>query len=114
MDDVHDALLPLVEQFEVVVINDGSSDASRAVLDELAASRPWLHVIHHCVNRGYGGALISGFTAAQFDWIFYTDGDAQYDAKEVALLVPLATCDVDIVQGYKLGRGDTWTRKIIG
>jgi glycosyltransferase involved in cell wall biosynthesis len=71
-------------------------------------------VIHHPVNRGYGGALITGFSAARFDWIFYTDGDAQYDAKEVALLVPLATGDVDIVQGYKLGRGDTLTRKIIG
>ena len=114
VDDVHDALVPLVDQLEVIVVNDGSSDSSRDVLDELAASRPWLRVIHHWVNRGYGGALISGFAAARFDWIFYTDGDAQYDAKEVALLVPLATGDVDIVQGYKLGRGDTWTRKIIG
>ena len=114
VDDVHDALVTLVEELEVIVVNDGSSDASREVLEGLAAGRPWLRVIHHLVNRGYGGALISGFTAARFDWVFYTDGDAQYDAKEIAVLVPLATDDVDIVQGYKLGRGDTLTRKIIG
>ena len=114
IDDVHAALAPLVDELEVIVVNDGSVDDSRAVLDELATTRPWLVVIHHEHNRGYGGALISGFTAARYDWIFYTDGDAQYDAKEAALLVPLATDDIDIVQGYKLGRGDPLHRKVIG
>jgi glycosyltransferase involved in cell wall biosynthesis len=114
VDDVHAALAPLVAELEVIVVNDGSSDNSRAVLDEMAATRPWLVVVHHERNRGYGGALISGFTAARYEWIFYTDGDAQYDAKEAALLVPLATEGVDIVQGYKLGRGDPFHRKVIG
>jgi glycosyltransferase involved in cell wall biosynthesis len=58
--------------------------------------------------------LISGFSAARHDWIFYTDGDAQYDAREAARLVPLVTDGVDIVQGYKIGRGDSWYRKVIG
>jgi glycosyltransferase involved in cell wall biosynthesis len=114
VDDVQAALAPLVDELEVIVVNDGSADDSRAVLDRLASTRPWLVVIHHERNRGYGGALISGFTAARHEWIFYTDGDAQYDAKEAALLVPLATEDVDIVQGYKLGRGDPLHRKVIG
>ena len=114
IDDVHGVLAPLVTECEVIVVNDGSSDDSRAVLDALAAERPWLRVIHHERNRGYGGALLSGFAAAQHEWIFYTDGDAQYDAKEAALLVPLAVDDVDVVQGYKLGRGDTMLRKVIG
>jgi glycosyltransferase involved in cell wall biosynthesis len=114
VDDVYAALCPLVDELEVIVVNDGSADNSRAVLDELAMTRPWLVVIHHERNRGYGGALISGFNAARHEWIFYTDGDAQYDAKEAAVLVPLATDDVDIVQGYKLGRGDPLHRKVIG
>jgi glycosyltransferase involved in cell wall biosynthesis len=114
VDDVYAALEPLTERLEVIVVNDGSRDGSREVLEALAAERPWLRPIHHEVNRGYGGALISGFTAARHDWIFYTDGDAQYDASEAALLVPLATEAVDIVQGYKIGRGDSWYRKVIG
>jgi glycosyltransferase involved in cell wall biosynthesis len=114
VDDVYAALEPLTEHLEVIVVNDGSRDTSRNVLDALAAERPWLRPIHHEVNRGYGGALITGFTAARHDWIFYTDGDAQYDASEAALLVPLATEAVDIVQGYKIGRGDSWYRKVIG
>lgn len=114
VDDVYAALEGEVEELEVIVVNDGSSDGSREVLDELATARPWLRVIHHDNNRGYGGALISGFEAATMEWIFYTDGDAQYDAKEASSLVRLATDEVDIVQGYKLGRGDPLHRKIIG
>jgi glycosyltransferase involved in cell wall biosynthesis len=114
VDDVHEVLAPLTEELEVIVVNDGSSDGSREVLDALATERPWLRVIHHERNRGYGGALISGFTAARNEWIFYTDGDAQYDAREAAALVPLATEHVDVVQGWKIARGDTLVRKVIG
>ncbi len=120
VDDVHTALAPHVADVEVIVVNDGSSDGSAEVLDGLAAARPWLRVIHHERNRGYGGALISGFTAARHEWVFYTDGDAQYDAAEAALLVEVASAaiaegrPVDIVQGYKIGRGDPLHRKVIG
>jgi glycosyltransferase involved in cell wall biosynthesis len=114
VDDVHAALTPLVAEVEVIVVNDGSADGSREVLDKLAIDRPWLQVIHHETNGGYGKALLSGFAAAQHEWIFYTDGDAQYDAREAALLVPLATSEIDVVQGYKIGRGDSWHRKVIG
>ncbi len=114
VDDVYAALSPHTNELEVIVVNDGSSDDSRQVLDAMVGDRPWLRVIHHDRNRGYGGALISGFEAARQEWIFYTDGDAQYDASEAAVLAPLATDEVDIVQGYKLGRGDPLHRKVIG
>lgn len=117
VDDVHGALAPLVDDLEVVVVNDGSSDGSREVLDTLQLDRPWLRVIHHEQNRGYGGALISGFEAAQNEWIFYTDGDAQYDPSEAAQMVQVAeqmALEVDVVQGYKIARGDPMHRKVIG
>lgn len=114
VDDVHRTLEPLASEVEVVVVNDGSTDDSAPVLDALAVDREWLRVVHHDGNRGYGAALISGFGAARHDWIFYTDGDAQYDATEAALLVAMVGDDVDIVQGYKMGRGDSWYRKVIG
>jgi glycosyltransferase involved in cell wall biosynthesis len=114
IDDVYAALSPLIATVEVIVVNDGSADESGVTLDALALERRWLRVVHHQTNGGYGKALISGFTAAQHEWIFYTDGDAQYDAREAALLVPLATDDIDVVQGYKIGRGDSWYRKVIG
>jgi glycosyltransferase involved in cell wall biosynthesis len=114
VDDVYVALSPLVATVEVIVVNDGSVDGSPATLDALAIDRPWLRVIHHETNGGYGKALVSGFAAARHEWIFYTDGDAQYDASEVAVLVPLATEDIDVVQGYKIGRGDSLHRKVIG
>jgi glycosyltransferase involved in cell wall biosynthesis len=114
VNDVHGALTKCVADVEVVVVNDGSADGSEALLDKLAAKHDWLRVIHHPHNLGYGQALRSGFAAATKEWIFYTDGDGQYDAREVSVLLPLATRDVDIVQGHKIGRGDAWYRKVIG
>ncbi|HUF98414.1 MAG TPA: glycosyltransferase family 2 protein [Ilumatobacter sp.] len=114
VDDAYRVLSPLVARVEVIVVDDKSPDGAGALLDMMAVDRSWLRVIHHEVNGGYGQALISGFSAARHDWIFYTDGDAQYDAKEAAKFVPFATDQVDIVQGYKVGRGDAWYRKVIG
>ncbi len=108
------AASPLVADHEVIVVDDGSRDDSARVLAEMAERCPRLRVITHEVNRGYGGALISGFGAATNDWIFYTDGDAQYDPREVAELLAVVGDDVDVVQGWKLGRGDSWYRKVIG
>jgi glycosyltransferase involved in cell wall biosynthesis len=112
--DVRGALLPLVDDLEIIVVDDGSSDGAPDVLKALTDEVPELVVVIHDCNRGYGGALISAFTTASKDWIIYTDGDAQYDAKEAAVLVLAAGPTTDMVQGYKIGRGDSWYRKVLG
>jgi glycosyltransferase involved in cell wall biosynthesis len=103
-----------VDDAEVIVIDDGSTDASPQVLADLEASEPLLRVVTHAQNRGYGGALISGFAAASKQWVFYTDGDAQFDPTELELLVQRATDDVDVVQGFKLRRADNIARRVVG
>ena len=69
----------------------------------MARSFPWLKVVHHAQNRGYGGALRTGFETASKDLVFYTDGDAQYDPRELALLYQAFTPGVDFVNGIKIG-----------
>ncbi|MGB8506901.1 MAG: glycosyltransferase family 2 protein [Pyrinomonadaceae bacterium] len=109
------AVLPgLAERYEVIVVNDGSTDETGTLLDEYARTEPRLRVIHHERNRGYGGALRTGFASATQDLIFYTDGDGQYDVRELAALRPLLSDDVDIVNGYKIKRADAVSRKVIG
>ena len=96
----------LTDDYEVIVVNDGSSDESADVLRGLAARMPRLTVITHERNRGYGGALRSGFGAATKDLVFYTDGDGQYDVRELPVLLMLLTDDTDFVNGIKMTRQD--------
>jgi glycosyltransferase involved in cell wall biosynthesis len=104
----------LTPNYEIIVVNDGSSDSTAQILDELARVYPHLKIVTHPVNRGYGGALRSGFASASKDVIFYTDGDAQYDPSEIELLWPKMVPGVDLVNGYKISRSDPWHRIIIG
>jgi glycosyltransferase involved in cell wall biosynthesis len=107
-------LRQITDDYEIVVVNDGSADYTAEVLDELASRYPELRVIHHRQNRGYGGALRTGFAAATKEWLFYTDGDAQYDPRELTVLVDGLGEGVDVVNGYKITRADPISRRIIG
>lgn len=104
----------VTDNFEIIVVNDASIDYTANVLVEMQKRYNELRVIHHEVNRGYGGALISGFSAATKDWIFYTDGDAQYNPLELTKLVDALSVGVDAVNGYKAGRSDSLMRIFIG
>src|SRR5215510_11734801 len=91
----------LTPDYEVIVVNDGSSDATAEVADELARTYPHVRVIHHPKNRGYGGALQTGIRSCTKELIFYTDGDAQYDPAELSVLWSHLTPEADLVNGYK-------------
>lgn len=100
--------------YEVIVGDDCSSDYTGSVLDDLATRYPELRVIHHPRNLGYGGNLRALFALATKELIFYTDGDAQYDVRELTLLVPHMQPGIDIVNGYKISRSDPVHRVILG
>lgn len=100
--------------YEIIVINDGSIDNTKEVLEELGKKYPVLTAIHHKNNEGYGGALIEGFNRATKEWIFYTDGDGQYNPEELVKLVKVVDDNTDVVNGYKMNREDSHMRRGIG
>ena len=112
--DAEAALRTLTDDYQIVVVNDGSTDRSAEVLRELQAQVGRLEVVTHPKNRGYGGALRSGFSASTKELVFYTDGDGQYDVKEMPLLVMLLSPDVDFVNGVKMTRRDPGYRVFAG
>ena len=104
----------LTPDFEVIIVNDGSADRTAEIAEELARTYPRVRVVHHERNRGYGGALRSGFASATRELVFYTDGDAQYDPAEMETLWNAMSDDVDLVNGYKISRSDPLHRIVIG
>lgn len=100
--------------FEVIVVDDGSTDKSRDILSGLQARYPGFRVILHEQNKGYGGALASGFKAAASDFVFYTDGDGQYSLEDLPAFVNLAAEGAVWVNGYKIKRHDSWLRGVLG
>jgi glycosyltransferase involved in cell wall biosynthesis len=114
VEDAFDTLKTLTNDYEVIVVDDESKDNSREVLSKLAKQHKDLKLIFHEQNKGYGGALQSGFKNAAKDLVFYTDGDVQYDVKELPILYSLMTDDVDFVNGIKMSRNDPTYRIVVG
>jgi glycosyltransferase involved in cell wall biosynthesis len=111
---VDQALRVITNDYEIIVVNDGSTDASLEVLRATQSEVPALRIVQHEHNMGYGAALISGFKAATRDYVFYTDGDGQYDPGEIIVLADAMKPGIDVVNGYKSTREDAWYRKLVG
>lgn len=100
------------DELELIVIDDGSRDATGEIADRLALEDPRVRVIHHRPNRGYGGAVRSGLTAATREFVFFTDGDLQFDLDDIARLIP-HMASTDVVVGYREKRADPPKRLFI-
>ena len=111
VESAREILPKLATEWEIIVVNDGSSDATQGICDDLANRHADVVAIHHPRNRGYGAALKSGILAARHDLIFFTDSDGQFDLQELAQLIRFSD-DYDIVMGYRAKRRDPLHRLI--
>ena len=101
----------LADRFEILIVDDGSRDETPAIADELAAAHPEVSAVHHPTNLGYGAALRSGFAAARYDALAFTDGDRQFKVADLGRLIDrLQAGDADVVVGYRIRRADPLVR----
>ncbi|MEI7603845.1 MAG: glycosyltransferase family 2 protein [bacterium] len=113
ISDAYKYGLELTDDLEVIAVNDGSSDNTLNELNRLKSIYPDLKVINHELNKGYGGALISGIKNSTKEWVFYTDGDAQYHVDELKKVWDIKS-GFDAVNGYKKHRSDNIIRLWVG
>lgn len=111
VNDVLAVVAKWTEDFEVIVVNDGSADQTGTILASIHEREPRVHVVTHVTNQGYGAALVSGFAAATKQWTFFMDSDGQFDIRDLATFFPYIH-NYDAVLGYRLDRQDTQIRKL--
>jgi glycosyltransferase involved in cell wall biosynthesis len=110
LHSVIDALSRWLRDFEVIVVNDGSKDATQTIVEEALMVDPRIRLINHDINQGYGAALVSGFEAVTKDLVFFMDSDGQFDIRDLERFFSYID-EYDAVLGYRIDRQDTWVRK---
>ncbi len=100
--------------YEIIVVNDGSTDKTREIADTLSTTRKNLSVIHHAENEGYGKSLKDGFRASKYKYLFFTDSDKQFSIENLDIFLPfMKEGKVDMVIGYRIDRKDSPLRKFL-
>lgn len=107
--EAEETVRKLTDTYEIIIINDGSKDKTSSIANRLAAENPHIKVVHHSPNKGYGAALWSGIQTAQYDYIFFTDADLQFDFSELAILTHFIP-EYKVVLGYRAPRRDPFLR----
>src|SRR5262249_32599957 len=110
--EADDTLSQIAGEYEILIVDDGSPDRTFDVASDAARSRSHVRVLRHETNSGYGAALRTGFEAARFERVAFTDADCQFDLNDLAKLVPLAE-KAPVVAGYRIDPNDPWRRRIL-
>ena len=111
VETLKDVLPTLAENFEIIIVDDGSRDATPRIANRLAEQDTGVRVIHHPFNVGFGGAQKSGFLHSRYEWITVIPGDNQFDPRDLARYLPF-TEEADIIIGYRVNRRDSWMRRL--
>ncbi len=113
VEDVIQMMDPLADDYEVIVVDDGSHDGTAQVVKSLEQRYPQVRLVQHEVNQGYGAAVFSGLTNASKELVFFTDSDRQFDLQEIHKLLDLID-QADLIVGYRAPRRDPFMRKLNG
>jgi len=113
VEEATPALAANADDYEIIVVNDGSADDTAGVTRRVMERDPHVRLVDHPVNQGFGAAVFSGFTSAEKDWIFYTDADRQFVLSELENFVPYMD-DYDLIAGYRAPRRDPFMRVLYG
>lgn len=105
VEQIYSFLPKIATTFEILVINDGSTDRTKKIVTQLQQSIPCLRLVSHTSNRGYGSALKTGFKNSQYEWIFFTDSDNQFDIRELKQFVPF-TREYSVIIGHRKKRAE--------
>ncbi len=111
VEDAKKVLLTTADKWEIIIVNDGSNDSTEKVSNDLVKSDHRIKLVTHKINRGYGGALKTGFENAKYEWVAFTDSDGQFDFGEIDKFIERKDT-ADLVLGYRIKRADPFTRTI--